>query len=529
MSRRSRKSDIPEIKVNIDDDDDDNMDQPTSLRKSSKKGSKKGLWLERWLKSYKPKFKYMFVDEPTEYAAAASPIAASQIASSPIAASPIAAAPASSSMAAAAVAAAAPASSSMAAAAVAAAAAPADRPAKLRKTYPSFISPLPYEFEKYFLPQEYMQIPSSAQIAALQAVSGSLPEQIAYAQTSINDMNTIAYGLGLDLELRPTEEEIVAKLRTDAAYWARTGDIDFTQLEGIKEWFEGKIDSGIMSCGLRGSQVIYLIIDFQNVFGCLQDFVGKLNKDGDFYNYDDYRKCMMELAHILCSKVLDLYEEHNAPIGIVLCAQNHNLYYNPDFYNLIKELNSCSARTGYRDGIIVIPTHSRSEFDDFMVAVAGEILNKKKTLQQEPYYLFTSDQLRDLQGINAQLAHRLSVDIYLLSYYRINLSDTTPGGIRKYKAYLKTTGYLLYRNRLLNSGKFWKATPYPLTPPHPPPPPISSVTRTITKRRGGGTIKYKKSLLNKRTRKIYKKNYSQKMKTYSKNKKKKTLRRRRRL
>ena len=46
-------------------------------------------------------------------------------------------------------------------------------------------------------------------------------------------------------------------------------------------------------------------------------------------------------------------------------------------------------------------------------------------------------------------------------------------------------------------------------------------------RRGhrGGTIKYKKSLLNKRTRKIYKKNFSQKMKKYSKNKKK-TLRRR---
>jgi hypothetical protein len=46
-------------------------------------------------------------------------------------------------------------------------------------------------------------------------------------------------------------------------------------------------------------------------------------------------------------------------------------------------------------------------------------------------------------------------------------------------------------------------------------------------RRGhrGGTIKYKKSLLNKRTRKIYKKNYSHKMKKYSKNKKKKTLRR----
>jgi len=44
-------------------------------------------------------------------------------------------------------------------------------------------------------------------------------------------------------------------------------------------------------------------------------------------------------------------------------------------------------------------------------------------------------------------------------------------------------------------------------------------------RHRGGTIKYKKSLLNKRTRKIYKKNYSQKMKKYSKNKKK-TLRRR---
>jgi len=136
-----------------------------------------------------------------------------------------------------------------------------------------------------------------------------------------------------------------------------------------------------------------------------------------------------------------------------------------------------------------------------------------------------------LRGINAQLAHRLSVDIYLLSYYGIILSNTTPSGIGQYKAHLKTTGYLLYRNILLNSGKFWKPTRYPLTPPHPPPPPptIPRATPTIGKRRGGGTIKYKKSLLNKRTRKIYKKNYSQKMKKHSKNKKKKTLRRKRRL
>jgi len=445
----------------------------------------------------------MFGNEPTEYGAETSSMLASPASSS------MAAAPASSSTAV---------SSSRLAAAVAAAAAPApapapasaNRPAKLKKTYPSFISPVPYEFENYFLPQEYMQIPSSAQIAALQAVSGSLSDQIANAQTSINDLNAIAYGIGLDLELHPTEEQIVAKLKNDAAYWARTGHVDFLQLEGIKKWFEGKINSGIRSCGSRGSRVIYLIIDFQNVFGCLQDFVGRLNINGDFYNADDYRKCMMELAHILCSKVLDLYTEHNAPIGIVLCAQNHNLYYNPDFYNLIKQLNYCSEDTGYIGGIIVIPTHSRSEFDDFMAAVAGDILNKKKPLQQKSYYLFTSDQLRDLRGINAQLARRQSVDIYLLHYYDIILDDTTPYGIGQYKDYLKRTGYLSYRNILLISGA-------------PPP----SVTPTISKHYGGGTIKYKKSLLNKRTRKIYKKNYSQKMKKYSKNKKKKTLRRRR--
>ena len=40
----------------------------------------------------------------------------------------------------------------------------------------------------------------------------------------------------------------------------------------------------------------------------------------------------------------------------------------------------------------------------------------------------------------------------------------------------------------------------------------------------GGTIKYKKSLLHKQTRKIVKKKYSQKLKKYGKNKKK-TLRR----
>jgi hypothetical protein len=384
---------------------------------------------------------------------------------------------------------------------------------------------VPYEFKYYFLLEEFMQIPSYELIQEVQAVSGSLAQQIEHATKTIGDLNTMAHELGLDVQLKPNNVEIEAKLKNDAAYWSRTGDLNYHQLAGIKTWLEGKIDSAVRS---SGSNVIYLIIDFQNVFGCLQDFVGRIRIISGFYDTHDYRKCMMELADILRSKVEKLHQEHRAPIGIILCAQNHNLAYNPDFYNLIALLNYCCEVTGYRDGIIVIPTHNRSEFDDFMVAVAGDILNKKIGLKREPYYILTSDQLRDLWGINIQLAHRISIDNYLLYYYGIDLrrkyrimSPIIPlSYISKFKDELKATNnYVNYRNELQSRSEVWRSQHYPLRP-LPRPSPASSSRPTpysrppaFSRRRspsGGGSFKSRKS---RKRRKINKKNYSQKHKT----------------
>jgi hypothetical protein len=376
---------------------------------------------------------------------------------------------------------------------------------------------VPYKLKDYFLLEEFMQIPSYELIHEVQAVSGSLAQQIEYATKTIEELNSMAQGLGLDVQLKPNNVEIEAKLKNDAAYWSRTGDLNYHQLAGIKTWLEGKIDSAVRS---SGSNVIYLIIDFQNVFGCLQDFVGRISIISGFYDTHDYRKCMMELADILRSKVEELHHEHGAPIGIILCAQNHNLAYNPDFYNLIALLNYCCKVTGYNDGIIVIPTHNRSEFDDFMVAVAGDILNKKRGLKREPYYILTSDQLRDLWGINIQLAHRISIDNYLLYYYGIDLrrkyrimSPIIPlYYISKFKNELKATNnYVNYRNELQSRSEFWRSQHYPLTPPLPPRP-SPHLTSDISKsHRGkshrGGTIKNKKS------RKMSKKKSHKKHKT----------------
>ena len=149
-----------------------------------------------------------------------------------------------------------------------------------------------------------------------------------------------------------------------------------------------------------------------------------------------------------------------------------------------------------------------------MLVVVGEILNGYTTFQ---YFILTSDLLRDMKGISIQLSRILSIDDVLFKYYGIHiphmLSKTKKRDfIRAFKDELgktNTRGELIpYINlRRAIDTRYWQSTPY-------------------TGGKQGRTMKYKKSLLNKRTRKIYKKNYSRKMKKYSKNNKKKTLRRR---
>ena len=384
------------------------------------------------------------------------------------------------------------------------------KPGQLKKTHPSFVSVVPLKYKEIIMP--YMQIPSQEIIDEATRVSSSLEDQVNLAKKKIKELNDTAWAVGLNIQLNPRDEQIEHKItNNDASYWLRTGNISESQLRNILGWLKDKINKQI---NYSGEDIIYLIIDFQNVFGCYQDFTGRIPKIGDHYDPAKLRIAMKELAHILCSQLMQLYNipDNGVPIGIILCAQNHNLDYNPDFYNLIDELNRCSRRTGMQDDIIVIVTHNRAEFDDFMLAVTGNILNNNRYyryLKQKRYYILTSDQLSDLTGIDLRYAVIISIDVRLIYYYDIYHNSKRPltnHEIQVYKDWLKTTSMYIRPVEMIDSI-YWDGRPYV----------YGASSR-------GGTIKYKKSLLHKQTRKIVKKKYSQKLKKYGKNKKK-TLRR----
>ena len=381
-------------------------------------------------------------------------------------------------------------------------------PGTLKKTWPSFIGTIPLRFQKIILPQEFRQIPNQKIIDEVVGAT-SLDEQVALSKKYIKELNRIARTLRLNAQLNPTDKQIKKKLqKVDASYWMRTGNIDEAQLLNILTWFKTKINDHII---YSGKNIIYLIIDFQNVFGCYQAFTGIIPALGGNYNPIKLRIALKEIAAILCSLVRQYHENHGStvPISIILCAQNHNIKYNPDFYSLILELNKCTWRTGMRNDIIVIITHNRAEFDDFMIAAISEILDTKIKLTylfQRRYYILTSDLLGDVTGSKFEFATIRSIDEYLIWWLKLNIGPLTRSNIENYKTWLSmNNAYKSLPERIYSPD--WTTTPYPY--------------HTLS---SGGTIKYKKSLLNKRTRKIDKEKYSKKIKKYGKNNKK-TLRR----
>jgi hypothetical protein len=383
-------------------------------------------------------------------------------------------------------------------------------PGKLKRNTPSAINPIPSRYQGIVMPEQYMQKPSYKTIDEARIVSRSLEEQTHLASLQVGQMQRLTSSLGLQAQIAPDINEIIKKIRTiDSTYWARTTDISEEQIRGIIKWIQRKIQNHITH---NGPHIIYLIIDFQNVSGCLRDLIGPTTVS----------ETMMEIADILCYLVQFLHSEHGVPIGIILCAHNNTLNKNPDFYNLINELNRCTGLTGFSGDIIVLPTHNRGQLDDYLLVVVGEILNEYRMLQEAlystSYFIVTSDRLRDMTGISSQLSRIISIDDVLFRYYDIFIpsglnEEDKREHIRLFKEQLKQANargelnpYIELRRAIDASS--WQSTPY-------------------TGGKQGRTIKYKKSLLNKRTRKIYTKNYSQKMKKYSKNKKNKTLRRKR--
>jgi hypothetical protein len=276
---------------------------------------------------------------------------------------------------------------------------------------------VPHEFETMVLPRALMQIPGHALYNEARKTITSLEQQIRTAKYAIYALNHQAEQAGIDVRLNPSDQDIIDKLETEYTYWLRSTDLDRDQLSAIIQWLKTEIIKSID----KNRSVFYLIIDFQNIFGSLQDIIGKCPKKRD--DPDKHSMYMSEIADILCRIVMIKHNNMGRrPIGIILCVQNHNLNDNPDFYNLIDTLNDCIRRTGFNGNIIVIPTHNRGAFDDFIFLTAGGVLNKISrvpgiTIDQEPYEMLTNDELRDMLGITLQLTHKTGIDEFLLFYY----------------------------------------------------------------------------------------------------------------
>ena len=413
---------------------------------------------------------------------------------------------------------------------------------------PSSVAPVPAEFKPMILPKWLQQKPSSGLYRAAKKAALEGPEaQIAQARAGLRIFNAIIGSVGLNINLNikldPDGAAIVDKLNKDATYWLRTTDITRRQLLEIISWLQGKIEAGRE----KNPSAFYLIIDYQNFYGCLRDIIGP--------GYDTH-VFMSEVADILCYIIKKKSREERKPIGIILCMHNHNLRPSSGFYDLIRILNSCIAYTGYRGAIIVIPTHNRSSFDDLILFIAAQVVYNIQlhTLFREQYNILTSDGLRDMKGnIATHLIHTQGINEYLMSYYdllspseinrdtarqiideiKINHnyvmigrrpdlsreSSPLPRGVSYYPPALPLSHSSDSRSGALSRGASYRSASSHRPPPH-----------GSGRRHSGGTIKYKKSLATKRSRKVYKKKYSQKVTSvHKKYKKHKTIKRKKRL
>ena len=387
---------------------------------------------------------------------------------------------------------------------------------------PSVRWPVPKEFEQMVLPIEWQQKPTDRlYLEAQEAASRGPAAQITQAKVGIAELNSNIQRLGLDIALDPDDAAIVNKLSKDVTYWLRTFDITQPQLLGIMTWLQEKIKEGIKN----NTHAFYLIIDYQNFYGCLRDVIG---------GGDNTHLFISELADILCwlitNKFKDIFKKtgKRIPIGIILCIHNHNFDPSSGFDDLIRRLNTCiRVATGYKGDIIIAPTHNRSSFDDLLLFIAAQqVFNIQKETQeelyQELYTILTSDELRDMKGkIASHFINTQGINELLMTYYRLIYPLSN---INKYTARDKISDIKLgiarrpnpRRIPVLSHGAPSHGAPYTsgapyhdrrLRGPDPRPPGPTHYY--------GGTIKYKKSLATKRSRKVYKKTYK---KTYKKHK-----------
>jgi hypothetical protein len=313
-----------------------------------------------------------------------------------------------------------------------------------------------------------------------------------------------AKGISTNMTIEPTPTEIDDKVKKELSYYSRSVDLTAPDLDDYIEFLKLHIKK-IYKRKLKHQsnktepEPIVCCIDLENLTNSIIESFG---------TRDNYSDTMNEVFFFLVYHI----KTHNIT-DIILTLQNHrfsdsDLPRKAIFFAFIEDLINLLGR----NNVLLMPAHNRSLMDDFFLILCCIILlsYRLKTI------LMTSDNLNEFKNISD------------LKYLPIN-------PIMDYNT--------IFRDKRPSIFIIENPETYPIHPPnfigfvkdlrHDLTGRGSSSSSMGHSSRGrsshghkGGTIKYKKSLLNKRTRKIYKKNYSQKMKKYSKNKKK-TLRKRR--
>lgn len=327
---------------------------------------------------------------------------------------------------------------------------------------------------------------------------------------SINVLNYMMETIGSDIRWDPDLLSLNAKLRSEPNYAARTGDFTIDKLRSLINLLNKWINDSLFT--RRVNKI--LVVDFMNLF--YFGPIASIKPDTIKYKIIEYML-----------KRLILEDGYNR---IIICVQNNELL-KSEFTELMIKLHQFF---GYiPKTVLIMPGHNRSSMDDFFVVLCCALLKKVNLLIKSG--VLTGDMYADF--VKEQM-----FKIFIKIYYEKIESD-----IQDFGRYDEASKEIVLRQMMESKIKYLKSVGYEFTPENVftrviyPTRSSGSISSRVLERSGpssrgsssrgisshrGGTIKYKKSLLNKRTRKIYKKNYSQKMKKYSKNKKKKTLRRR---
>jgi hypothetical protein len=329
-----------------------------------------------------------------------------------------------------------------------------------------------------------------------------------------------AKGISTNMTIEPTPTEIDDKVKKELSYYSRSVDLTAPELDDYIKFLKIHIEK-IYKRKLKQQsnktqpEPIVCCIDLENLTNSIIERFG---------TRDNYSDTMNEVFFFLVYHI----KTHNIT-DIILTLQNHrfsdsDLPRKAIFFAFIEDLINLLGR----NNVLLMPAHNRSLMDDFFLILCCIILLS--------YYLITilmtSDNLNEFKNISDLTYSLINPIMDYNTIFRdkrpstfiIENPETYPIHLPNFSGFVKDLRHDL-TGRGSSSSSMGHSSRGHSSRGHSS---RGHSSRGHSSRgHNGGTIKYKKSLLNKRTRKIYKKNYSKKMKKYSKNKKKKTVTRRR--